>query len=227
MKLATEITTKAKSITEATIMQVVGLFLALKGTTFVQIWQKTMSISRMRKTGNRFAGKIYKLNCLNAVTNYNYENMVNKARSKEAMAGLKQAMIDAGVPIDKIESFFTTAKSDITENAETFKSAGLPFGKYVDDSKCIIDHTPESGAWKDQYGHYLQVCVLNYAIPVYRWIDGDADLTDAEVTEMKTFITPKKESTKQGLKNPKIIRSPRFDTVQSISLRGINYRLIN
>jgi hypothetical protein len=223
-KTAEQIVSKAV-VTVTTIMAMVARFLELKSTTFIQIWQKTETISRMRKTGNRFAGKIYKLNCLNCVTNYNYENMVNKARSKESMADLRAAMVNAGVPDDKIDAFFKTAKSDITENAETFKSAGLPFGKYVDDSKCIIDHTPESGAWKDIYGHYLQVCVLNYAIPVYKWLDSDETLTDAEVTEMKSFITPAKPSTKQGLKNEKVIRSPRFETMQSISMNKANYKL--
>ena len=176
-KTAEEVVTKAVVIA-STIMAMVERFLKLNSTTFIQIWQKTETISRMRKTGNRFAGKIYKLNCLNCVTNYDYENMVNHARSKQAMNDLKQAMVDAGVPTDKIDSFFTTEKSDITENAEVFQSAGLPFGKYVDNSKCIIDHTPESGAWKDIYGHYIQVCVLNYATPVYKWIDGDIQLTE-------------------------------------------------
>lgn len=223
-KTAEQVVSKAV-VVASTIMGMVGRFLELKSTTFIQIWQKTETISRMKKTGNRFAGKIYKLNCLNCVTNYDYENMVNKARSKEAMSELRQAMVDAGVPIDKIDSFFSTAKSDITENAETFKSAGLPFGKYVGNSKCVIDHTPESGAWKDKYGHYLQVCVLNYATPVYKWIETDETLTEAEETEMKSFITPKKESTKQGLKNPKVIRSPRFETMQSISMNKHNYKL--
>jgi len=223
-KTAEQVRTSAVVVV-STIMDMVARFLQLKSTTFIQIWQKTTTISRMRKTGNRFAGKIYKLNCLNCVTNYDYERMVNAARSKEAMAELRQAMENAGVPIDKIEAFFKTAKSDITENAETFKSAGLPFGKYVDSSKCVIDHTPESGEWKDQYGYYLQVCVLNYATPVYKWIDTDETLTEAEIVEMKSFITPAKPSSRQGLENEKIIRSPRFETMQSVTLNKHNYKL--
>ncbi len=223
-KTAEQITTKAVAIA-STIIGMVGRFLELKSTTFIQIWQKTETISRMRKTGNRFAGKIYKLNCLNCVTNYDYENMVNKARSKESMSSLRSAMENAGVPIDKIEAFFKTAKSDISENAETFKSAGLPFGDYVDNSKCVIVNTPKTGKWAEVLGYYLQVCVLNYATPVYKWIDTDETLTDAEVVEMKSFITPKKESTKQGLENPKVIRSPRFETMLSISMNKANYKL--
>jgi len=224
-KTAEQVKTSAAVVIVSTIMAMVHRFLELKSTSFIQIWQKTETISRMRKTGNRFAGKIYKLNCLNCVTNYDYENMVNKARSKESMADLKTAMITAGVPDDKIESFFKIAKSDITENAETFKSAGLKWGEYVDKSKCVITHTPASGEWKDKFGHYLQVCVLNYATPVYKWIDGDVTLTDDEVNEMKTFITPAKPSSRQGLKNEKVIRSPRFDTMQSVTLNKTNYNL--
>jgi hypothetical protein len=224
-KNAEQVKTSAAVVVVSTIMDMVGRFLKLKSTTFIQLWQKTTTISRMRKTGNRFAGKIYKLNCLNCVTNYDYENMVNKARSKEAMSELKTAMENAGVPQDKIDAFFKTAKSDITENAETFKSAGLPFGNYVDDSKCIIENTPKTGQWADQYGHYLQVCVLNYATPVYKWIENDAALTDAEVVEMKSFITPAKPSSRQGLANEKVIRSPRFDTMLNVTLNKVNYKL--
>jgi hypothetical protein len=223
-KTAEQVKTTAV-VVATTIMDMVGRFLGLKSTTFIQIWQKTETISRMRKTGNRFAGKIYKLNCLNCVTNYDYENMVNKARSKESMADLKTAMITAGVPDDKIEDFFKIAKSDITENAETFKSAGLKWGEYLDNSKCVITNTPKSGQWADQFGHYLQVCVLNYATPVYKWLGSNETLTDAEVVEMKSFITPAKPSSRQGLKNEKVIRSPRFDTMVSITMNKHNYKL--
>jgi len=228
-KTAEQIKTSAKTIVATTIAYVVARFLELKSTTFIQIWQTTTKISRMRKTGNRFFDRVKKINCLNCVTNYNYENMVNKARSKQAMTELKMAMISAGVPDDKIESFFDTAKSDITENAEVFKSEGLPWGEYVDDSKCIIRFAPaESG--KSPFagidGYYIQCCVLNYATPVYKWIDTNIELTDDELTEMKSFITPKKdEGKKQGLKNPKVIRSPRFETINSVSLNKINYQL--
>ena len=224
-KTAEQIKTSAAVVVVSTIMDMVGRFLKLNSTTFIQIWQKTQTISRMRKTGNRFAGKIYKLNCLNCVTNYDYENMVNKARSKESMSELRAAMENAGVPIDKIDAFFKTAKSDITENAETFKSAGLPFGEYLDGSKCVIVNTPKTGQWADRFGHYLQVCVLNYATPVYKWIENDEPLTEAEETEMKSFITPAKPSSRQGLKNEKVIRSPRFETMQSISMNKANYKL--
>lgn len=229
---ATAVKTKASVVVVVPIADIVSRFLALTSTTFIQLWQTTTSISRMRKTGNRFYGKVAKVNCLNCVTNYNYEAMVNKARSKESMARLREAMVAAGVPEDKIDGFFATAKSDITDNAETFKSAGLPFGDYVGDSKCVIIHTPKS---KEQggtspfagiEGYYLQVCIIHYAKPVYKWIDTDTELTEAEVEEMKTFITPKKdEGKKQGLANPKIIRSPRFETVDAITLKGHNYQI--
>ena len=224
-KTATQIASKAVAMNN-TIDELVTLFLDLKSTTFVQIWQSTQTISRMRKTGNRFAGKIYKMNCLNCVTNYSYQNMVNKARTKESMQELIDVMIGAGVPQDKIDNFINGAKSDIKQGAEKFVSAGLPFGNYVDDSKCIIDHTPASGPFANVYGYYIQVSVLNYATPVYRWIDNDVELTADEVEEMKTFITPAKPSTSQGLSKPYVIRSPRWETIESITLNKINHRLV-
>lgn len=231
MKTAEQIVAKNTNVIVTTIMAMVGRFLELKSTTFIQIWQKTPNISRMRKTGNRFAGKIYKLNCLNCVTNYDYENMVNKARSKEAMTELKMAMISAGVPIDKIDSFFDTAKSDITDKAESFRSKGLPFGEYVGKSKCIIINTPKSkedggkSEWAGIEGHYIQVRPLNYAIPVYKWFGSDEVLTEAEVAELQTFITPKKENTNQGLKKEIPIAAPRFETILSISMNKAHYQL--
>ena len=229
---ATAVKTKATTVVVSTIMAMVSRFLELKSTTFIQIWQITTKISRMRKTGNRFFGEVEKWNCLNCVTEYTYENMVNHARSKESMAKLRQAMVDAGVPIDKIDLFFAGAKKDITDNAETFKSAGLPWGEYVEGSKCLILHTPKSKAdggtspFAGKEGHYLQVAVLNYASPVYKWRESGDELSEAELVEMKTFITPKKdEGARQGLAKPYIIRSPRFETIKSVSLNKVNYQL--
>ena len=239
-KTAEQIRTAAKTIVDATIAFVVARFLELKSTTFIQLWQVTNTISGMRKTGNRFYGRVSKTNCLNCVTNYTYENMVNKARSKESMSNLRIAMENAGVPIKKIDLFFSGAKRDITENAETFKSSGLPWGNYVDDSKCIIEHTPDikgKSPFAGIKGKYLQVAIIHYSTPVYRWIESGIELTAdeldddgnvikiGELTEMKTFIPPKKEGEKQGLAKPYIIRSPRFETIKSISLNKTNYRI--
>ncbi len=222
MSKATEVKSKLVTVA-ATIKQMVDMFLALAGTTFIQLWQVTEP--KMNKTGNRFFGNVTKTNCLNAVTNYNYQNMVNNARSKQAMQVLRQAMIDAGVPVEKIEAFFGGAKKDITENAERFQSAGLPWGNYVGDSKCIIEHTPKSGMFKDTFGNYIQVAILHTADPVYKWKDSGVELTADEVTEMKAFIPKKKEGAKQGLAKPYIIRSPRFETLKAISFKGSNYKL--
>lgn len=219
---ATDVTSKLVSVA-TTIRQMVDMFLALAGTTFIQLWQVTEP--KMNKTGNRFFGNVTKTNCLNAVTNYNYQNMVNKARSKEAMQVLRQAMIDAGVPIEKIEAFFGGAKKDITENAERFQSAGLPWGKYVGDSKCIIEHTPKSGMFKDIEGNYIQVAILHSSDPVYKWKDSGIELTADEVEEMKVFIPKKTDGAKQGLVKPYIIRSPRFETLTAVSFKGNNYKL--
>lgn len=224
-KTAEQIVTSAKvvvSLKDMAIAYMVDRFLELSSTTFIQLWQVTEP--KMNKTGNRFYGLVTKTNCLNCVTNYNYENMVNKARSKEVMSELRLAMENAGVPADKIDLFFAGAKSDITENAEKFKTAGLPWGKYVEGSKCIIEHTPKSGVFADTKGSYIQVAVMHSADPVYRWKTGEL-LTDAEIAEMKTFIPAKKEGERQGLSKPYIIRAPRFETIESISLNKVSYKL--
>ena len=230
-KTAEQVKTSATTIVVTTIVDMVARFLKLKSTTFIQLWQKTKpKMNKGKKNDgtigvNRFIDKVYKLNCVNAVTNYNYEAMVNKARSKEAMKELEEAMISAGVPMDKIDRFFDGAKSDITDNAETFKVGVNSVGDYVDDSKCIMVNTPKTGQWTGIKGNYIQLAILNYAIPVYKWIADDAVLTNAELTEMKTFIPPKKEGARQGLAKPYVIRSPRFETIQSISLNKVNYKI--
>lgn len=226
---ATAVKTKSSVVVVTTIADMVRRFLELKSTTFVQLWQTTPNISRMRKTGNRFYGKVEKVNCLNAVTNYNYEAMVNRARSKEAMANLRQAMENAGIPTDKIDNFLKGAKSDVTDNAETFKSAGLSWGEYVGDSKCIITFTPDENG-KSPFagieGFYIQLAIIHYAEPVYKWIETGAELTADEVAELKTFITPKKaEGERQGLSKPYVIRAPRFETIDAVSFQGANYQL--
>ena len=235
-KTAEQVVSKAVVVV-STIMGMIGRFLELKSTTFIQLWQKTENITGMKKTKdndgvkreNRFVGKVYKLNCLNAVTNYNYEAMVNKARSKEAMAELRAAMVSAGVPDNKIDAFFKGAKSDISENAETFKASKNNVGTSYKGSRCILENTPDakgSSQWAGVHGYYIQLAILNYATPVYKWIATDETLTDAELAEMKKFITPKKdEGKKQGLEKPYVIRSPRFETIQSITLNKHNYKL--
>jgi hypothetical protein len=222
-------------------MQVVHLFVAVKGTTFIQLWQVTANITGMKKTKdndgvkrfNRFAGEVEKLNCLNGVTNYNYENMINNARDKEALADfrndLEPKMIKAGIPQDKIDLFFKGVKSDVTDNVEDFKAGKNNVGTYVDDSKCIMENTPDekgSSQWAGVHGYYIQMAIIHYAKPVYRWIKTSVELTADEVIEMKKFITPKKaEGANQGLEKPYVIRSPRFETITAVTLKGTNYRL--
>ena len=228
-KTAEQVTSNAVVVVVTNIMDMISRFLQLKSTTFVQIWQKTPNISRMRKTNNPYAGKVYKFNCLNCVTNYDYEHMINAARSKEAFADfrndLEPKMQSAGVPQDKIDDFFTIAKSDVTENVADFKAGINSVGNYVGDSKCILENTPKTGEWAGIKGNYIQVCVLIYATPVYYWLENDEALTDAEVIELKSFITPAKPNTKQGLKKEKVIRNPRFETIQAVTLSKVNYQL--
>ncbi len=222
-KTAEQIKTKTKIIINTDIESVVSRFLDLTSTTFIQLWQVTEP--KMNKTGNLFYGEVTKTNCLNCVTNYNYQNMVNNARSKEAMQTLRIAMENAGVPTDKIDLFFTGAKSDIAENAERFESDGLPWGAYVDDSKCIIEHTPKSGVFAYSKGFYIQVAVMHSADPVYRWKESGDLMTDDKIAEMKTFFPVKKDGGKQGLAKPYIIRSPRWETIENVSLKGVNYNI--
>lgn len=229
MPKATEVITRAKVVIQGTINQVKEIFLNLKNTTFIQLWQKTEP--QMNKTGNRFHGLVNKTNCLNCVTNYSYAHMVNNARDKQALTdfrdSLESTMIAAGVPIDKIEGFFNGVKSDVTDNVEQFKSHGLSWGNYVGDSKCVIEHTTKSGQWSGIHGFYLQVAVLHSADPVYTWKDTGKALAADEVEEMKTFFPKKIEGARQGLAKPYIIRSPRFDTIESVTVKGANYKLVD
>ena len=227
-KTAEAVKTRATVVVKTAVRDMVDRLFGVKNTTFVQIWQTTEP--SMNKTDNRFYDKVIKKNCLNCLIGYQYEKMVNNARAKENRAKLTDAMLMAGVPMYKITAFFTDVKEIVDTAAKQFKSAGLKWGKYMIDSRtgeksrCLIDHTPKTGRWKDNYGYYIQTAVMHSSEPVYRWKNTNELLTETEIEEMKEYFSKKKEGTRQGLVKPYIIRSPRLDTFDSFTLFGVNYQ---
>lgn len=242
-KSAEAVKTKATVVVKIAIRDMVDRLLKVQNTTFVQIWQTTEP--SMKKTGNRFVDKVIKKNCLNCLIGYQYAKMVNNAREKENKEikvedkkirleenreQLIDAMILAGVPRYKAMAFFADMEKSVDEDATEFVSTGLKWGEYMTDpvtgekSRCIIEHTPGSGRWKDIHGYYIQAAIMHSSEPVYRWKESGKMLTESEIEEMKTFFPKKKEGTRQGLAKPYIIRSPRLDTFDSFTLFGINYQ---
>lgn len=226
---AETVKTKATVVAKINIRDMIGRLLTIRHGTFIQLWQTTEPA--MLKTGNPFLDKVTKRNCLNCLTGYQYESMVKNARSRETYKHLKTELLEAGVPIEKIEAFFANVSTEIANAAESFKSAGLSWGNYFVDkrsgetSRVIIENTPKSGRWKDRYGFYMQVAVMHSTEPIYRWKDTETELTEDEIAEMKTYFPKKKEGARQGLVKPYIIRSPRLETIDSITFNKTNYQL--
>lgn len=236
MKTAEQVKTTKKVAYPISIRGMVDVFMSIVSCTFVQLWQ--VSIPHGLSVKSRFFGKVSKANALNCLTGYDYANMVNNARGREFLADVRQSIIDAGVPLDVLESFEKEitgiAKASIEKiraAGGAFESAGLSWGKYLVDavtgrqSKVVIEHTPKSGVWKDIYGYYIQVAVINSAKPVYRWIETGELLTEAEEAELIAELPEKTEGERQELKKPYIIRAPRFDTLQAVTVMGTYYEL--
>ncbi len=235
-KTALQVKSQSKTVVLTTIKEMVERLSNLKSTTFVQLWQKTpnLNLNKNKKTdgstaANPFDGKVKKCNCVNAVINYDYENMVNNARSKEALTQFNNRisgiMEDAGIPEEKIKNFIKSVKSDVTDNVEQFKAEANNVGQYIPGSKCIMRNSPESGQWAGVDGYYIQLAALHSARPVYKWNDTGEILTEDEVTHLKQWAKPIPKNSRQGLEKPYIIKAFRFETIEAITLNGVKYQI--
>lgn len=95
-----------------------------------------------------------------------------------------------------------------------FKAQPLKWGKHYRDSKFVIEH-------KGNY--YLQCRVLRSDDVEYRWLESGTPLTDAEVTELKSFIPPKKEGTRQPATDKVIYRTIKIPNITEIRMHGVRF----
>jgi len=224
-------TTATKTIvkTEVTQDQIVKILFGQKfgqnTTTFIGF--DSVTEPDMRKTGNRFHGNVDKESTVSALGFYQYARMVDNAQKRQLSAELIQTLLENGVEQSTIDSFNSNL-DDIVESSHTqFESAGLQWGEYMIDpetdekSRLLIDHTSKKG-----YRRYAQVAILNTQSPVYKWKESGTELTEAEISEMKTFFPTKKEGTRQGLRKPYIIRSYALDNVKAIRMNKNHYEIV-
>ena len=220
-----ETKTAVKTKIEVTVAQMMTILFAQNTTSFIGFDSTTEP--NMRKTNNRFYGLVEKLSTVSALGWYQYGRMVDNAQKRQLSAELKATLVENGVPMDTIEGFENDL-SDIVESAHTqFESAGLQWGEYMVDPKTgekshmLIDHTKKD----NEYRVYAQVAILNTQSPVYRWKETGKELSEAELSEMKTFIPNKKEGTRQGLRKPYIIRTYTLDNVLNFRLNKSEYKI--
>ena len=223
--------TKPNYITTISENDLINILLKTRHTTFVGIDSETKP--KMNKTGNRFYDKVYKYSTINALTAYQYENMVNNARKRQFSADLKETMIENGVPESTIKEFESDISTIVEEANQKFESNGLSWGKYMVDpitgikNRVLINHTKKDkktgNLLPETYRVYAQVAILHTKDPVYKWIETGEDLSEEEVNEMKQFFPKKKEGERQGLKKPYIIRSYALDNLMSIRINKNHY----
>lgn len=206
--------------------ELVDVLFRLKGTTFIGF--SAVTIPDMRKTNNRFFGKVEKFSPkINAVIGYQYQNMVNNAQKRQLESDIRQTMLDNGVPESIINSLDSDLDGIVESAHQQFESAGLSWGAYMVSpitgikSRVLIDHTKKGG----EYQQYAQMAILNSQTPVYRWIDSGQELSETEVAELKTFFPDKKEGERQGLAKPYIIRAYALENIQDIRINKVQYSI--
>lgn len=172
--------------------ELVMIMLAQKLCTFVGF--KAETEPTMNKKNNPFYGKVGKVSFVSSVVGYVYENVINNRRKKET--------------------------KELELACEQFKSAGLKWGSFVDNSKCVIAHNDR---------HYIQNIVLKTRKPVYVWKETGKKLSVNEVAELKIFFPKKKEGGRQGLSAEKtaIIRTYCLDNIKRLNMNGTKFVVKN
>lgn len=219
------VVTKQKEVvkTRVTKAQLISLLFEQKMTTFIGF--DAVTAPDMRKTNNRFFGLVKKESTVSALGFYQYARMVDNAQKRQLSTELIQTLLDNGVEQSTIDSFNADLDGIVDSAHQQFESAGLQWGKYMIDpktdekSRLLIDHTKKGGI----YGTYAQVAILATQSPVYKWSESGRELSEQEISEMKTFFPPKKEGTRQGLRTPYIIRTYSLDNVRAVRMNRQHY----
>jgi len=190
----------------------------IKGATFVQI--KTITEPDMRKTNNPYCGNILKESDSNVMLGFNYENIVNNARVKDAIKDAENVGVDIETLNSLMEVFNTSVKEFVPdfeqkEHKWAIHSKNPETGKL---SRIIMEHK------NDESRKYVQVWILNTQKPVYKYKDSGEILNGQEIEEMKSFLS-KKSSNKehQGLKKEIIIRDYMIKNIKQINMNKTNF----
>ena len=136
------------------------------GNTFLEIWTDT--VPNMRKTNNRFYGKIIKLAELNVQAGWIYANSVNLQRAREE--------------IDKEFVAEPRRWGEHLVNPQTSKT-----------SKIMIGHTNKAG----EYNRYAHLRPLSVKSVTYVWEDTYGSLTENEIAELEPFLVERSKSQTQ------------------------------
>ena len=216
------------------ITDLVNILFQQNRTTFIGF--DSITEPTMNKKGNRFLCNVEKLSTVNALTGYQYESMVNNAHKREIETGIRQAMLNNGVPENIITAFENDMTEIIEQSHEKFESAGLSWGQYMVNpitgkkSRILIDHTKKDRKTQlpdpSTYAMYAQVAILQTKTPVYRWKDTGIELTETEIAEMKTFFPKKKEGSRQGLIKPYIIRTYSLNNLMGVRINKQRYTIV-
>jgi len=222
----TAVKTEARPTFVISVRELIDRLWQVRGTTFIQLSATTEP--KMNKRGNILFGNVVKDSITNCIVGFNYENMVNNARTRELSAKVKQACFDAGVPIEVLKQFETEVKGIVDKSTKEFSASERKWGKHSvskitgETSKILVEHTTKD----NEHRNYVQVAVLNSKTPVYRYKDTGEVLTDEHREYIKQYMPKKKEGEKQELKKPIIVRDYRVDSVRRVTLNKSKYSLI-
>ena len=204
----TQTDTQTKPIIEISKGLLIQRLIDVRGTTFIQLSATTEP--KMNKTNNPLFGNVLKDSNVNTIVGFSYENMVNNAKVRELSKDVKQAALDAGVSPEMLKQFESEIGEIAKNAAEKFETADRKWGKHLvidkkfnietcemEDvlSKTIIYHYKDN-----ELRYYIQVAILGHTTPVYRYKDTGLPMSIEDIETAKSFMPPRKEGARQGLK---------------------------
>jgi len=140
--------------------------IAKRGSTFAAFMMEVDPSKDMRKTGNRFFGKVFKRSNIVANVGYNRVNKLTRIECRKAARTLGADWKD--IYADRV------AIGNMVEVGERKWGVKLPELPIVHNKGKV----------------YVQLSVESAKRPTYHWTDG-TKLTCAEIAEMKTFCREK------------------------------------
>jgi len=193
-----------------------------RGTTFIKMFTETKPA--MRKTNNPYLDNVVKNSQIVCMIGFDYENVVNNARVKEAFNlaidyFAEQFEISNKEAQQYLESLMPKANSKVRD----FRAKERIWGTHK--NSIIIENTLKKTG---EYKLYVQVWVLHSKKPVYKYIDDGKELTGNDLDEMKTFLLGKTSNAKhQGLdkENEVIIRDYDINNIDKIHLNKEKYAI--